>query len=130
MTGNFSPHPGARPQRYPDDLYLSPPLWDIGRPQAVFLALTCAGAIRGPVLDAGCGTGEHALMCAGLGLRATGVDLASRALAMAEAKGRERGLPTRFVHHDAWRLADLGETFGTVLDCGLFHVFGDDDRAA
>ena len=29
---------------------------------------------------------------------------------------------------DALRLVDLGEQFDTVLDCGLFHVFDDDER--
>jgi cyclopropane fatty-acyl-phospholipid synthase-like methyltransferase len=30
---------------------------------------------------------------------------------------------------DALRLADLGEQFDSVLDCGLFHVLDDDERA-
>lgn len=64
-------HPGVGTG--PDDLYVTPPPWDIGRPQPVFLALAEAGALRGRVLDAGCGTGEHAIMAAGLGLDATGV---------------------------------------------------------
>jgi SAM-dependent methyltransferase len=119
-------HPG----RTPNDLYLSRPPWDIGRPQPAFLALAHAGAIRGRVLDTGCGTGEHALMAAGLGLDATGADLASNALQTARDKARERGLEARFIVHDARRLADLGESFDTILDCGLFHLFAGEDRAA
>src|ERR1022692_2004752 len=118
MTSSAAPHG-------PEDLYASPPPWDIGRPRPAFLALATAGAIRGRVLDAGCGTGEHVLMCAGLGLDAIGVDLASRALRAAEGKASDRGLSARFLHQDARRLADLGETFDTVLDCGLFHIFSD-----
>src|SRR5919198_6233838 len=114
----------------PDDLYATPPPWDIGRPQPAFLALAEAGAIRGRVLDAGCGTGEHALMAAGLGLDATGVDLAATALHAAADKTRERGRTARFLRHDARRLADLAESFDTVLDCGLFHIFDGDDRTA
>jgi cyclopropane fatty-acyl-phospholipid synthase-like methyltransferase len=30
---------------------------------------------------------------------------------------------------NAVALSSLGEQFDTVLDCGLFHSFGDDDRA-
>jgi SAM-dependent methyltransferase len=122
-----NPHPvGTRP----DDLYASPPPWDIGRPQPAFRALADAGAIRGRVLDVGCGTGEHVLMAAGLGLAATGVDLAATALRTARDKAVDRGLSARFLLEDARMLATLGETFDTVLDCGLFHIFSGDDRVA
>ena len=121
---------GSSASRRPDDLYASPPPWDIGRPQPAFLALAEAGAIRGRVLDVGCGTGEHVLMAAGLGLDSTGVDLASAALRVAEDKARDRGRTARFLRHDARELADLGESFDTVLDCGLFHLFADADRVA
>lgn len=58
----------------PDDLYAGKAPWDIDRPQPALLALASAGAITGRVLDAGCGTGEHVLMAAGLGLVAlTGI---------------------------------------------------------
>ena len=131
MTGSpSSPQPGLAAPHDPEDLYASPPPWDIGRPRPAFLALAAVGAIRGRVLDAGCGTGEHVLMCTGLGLDATGVNLAARALRTAETKARDRGLAARFLRQDARHLAGLGETFGTVLDCGLFHVFTDADRPA
>ena len=112
-----------------DASYSGTPPWDIGRPQRAFTELAEAGTIRGRVLDVGCGTGEHALMAASFGLKALGVDAAPAAIEIAERKARERGLPARFVVHDALRLGELGEQFDTVLDCGLFHVFGDEDRA-
>ena len=68
-----------RPRR-PEELdasYAGTPPWDIGRPQPAFLALAEAGTIRGRVLDVGCGTGEHSLMAASMGLEATGIDSAS-----------------------------------------------------
>lgn len=68
-------------------------------------------------------------MAAGLGLDGTGVDIAPSALDTARHKARQRGRTTRFLRHDARNLADLSESFDTVLDCGLFHVFGDGDRA-
>ncbi|MEV6647972.1 class I SAM-dependent methyltransferase [Amycolatopsis sp. NPDC051371] len=124
-----APHPSHRPDG-PDDLYRTPPPWDIGRPQGAFRALADAGAIQGRVLDAGCGTGEHVLMCAALGLDATGIDLASAALQRAEEKARERGRTARFLRRDARQPAELDESFDTVLDCGLFHIFDAEDRAA
>ncbi|GGI94352.1 class I SAM-dependent methyltransferase [Streptomyces brasiliensis] len=125
------PDPGTRNHWHrPDDMYVSRPPWDIGRPQPAFRALADAGELRGRVLDVGCGTGEHVLMCAALGLDATGVDLASNALETARKKARDRGLTARFLRHDARNLGGLEESFDTVLDCGLFHIFGDDDRVA
>ncbi|MFD8302827.1 class I SAM-dependent methyltransferase [Streptomyces sp. NPDC059690] len=123
-------HPGTgKPWHQPDDMYASRPPWDIGRPQPAFLALADSGEVRGRVLDVGCGTGEHVLMCAERGLDATGIDLASRARKAADKKARDRGLEVRFLHHDARKLGGLGESFDTVLDCGLFHIFNDEDRA-
>jgi SAM-dependent methyltransferase len=125
-----SPHHEHGPGVAWEDRYTNTPPWDIGRPQPAFAALADRGAWRGRVLDAGCGTGEHALLAAALGLDATGVDLAPRALAAAERKARERGLTARFLRHDARALADLGQRFDTVLDCGLFHIFTGSERTA
>jgi cyclopropane fatty-acyl-phospholipid synthase-like methyltransferase len=87
-------------------------------------------AIRGRVLDVGCGTGEHAPLAASLGLDATGIDLAAAAVERARQKATQRGLKARFVVENVLDLADFGEQFDTVLDSGLFHVMEDDDRAA
>src|ERR1700722_8715041 len=84
-----------------DASYAGTPPWDIGRPQPMFMALANAGALRGRVLDAGCGTGEHALMAARLGLDVTGIDAAPAAIARAQAKASERGLAARFIVWDA-----------------------------
>jgi cyclopropane fatty-acyl-phospholipid synthase-like methyltransferase len=67
-------------------------------------------------------------LAATLGQEALGVDIAPRAIEQAEAKAADRGLEVRFLVWDALRLAELGEQFDTVLDCGLFHVLDDADR--
>src|SRR6266542_7049232 len=121
------PRPG-RPADF-DARYTGTPPWDIGRPQPAFLELAQAGALRGRVLDVGCGTGEHALMAAALGLEATGIDASRSAIALAGRKAEDRGLAARFMVWDAFDLPALGVQFDTVLDSGLFHVFDNEDRA-
>jgi ubiquinone/menaquinone biosynthesis C-methylase UbiE len=106
----------------------SPP-WEIGAPQPALLALADSGALRGRILDIGCGTGEHTLMAAAAGLDATGIDGAEDSLAVARRKARDRGLTARFIQHDALALAELGEVFDTALDCLLLHALTPTDRS-
>jgi len=115
-----------------DDSYIgaAPPPWDIGRPQPAFVRLADQGRLSGRLLDAGCGTGEHALLAASRGADVTGIDVAQSAIEHARAKAAERHLAARFEVADALSLDQLRRTFDTVIDSGLFHVFGDEDRAA
>ena len=87
-----------------------------------------SGRLHGHALDVGCGTGEHALMAADAGCEATGVDISPSAIRLAQAKASKRAISTRFVVADARDLASLGQQFDVVLDCGLFHIFDDEDR--
>jgi cyclopropane fatty-acyl-phospholipid synthase-like methyltransferase len=109
-----------------EGLYAGKAPWDIGRPQVPFVE--SADRVVGPVLDAGCGTGEHSLFFAARGLRVTGIDFVPEAVRRARAKAAERGLATEFLVRDATQLSDWGASFASVLDCGLFHVFSDADR--
>ena len=105
------------------------PPWDIGRPQPALLRLAEAGAFTGALLDSGCGTGEHTMLAARHGARALGVDISPRAVDIARRKAAERGVDADFRVFDVLRLDTLGETFDTVIDSGVFHVFADSDRA-
>lgn len=112
-----------------DEAYRGTPPWDIGRPQTAFVHLFEKGLVHeGPALDVGCGTGENALFFAAKGLDVTGIDAAPKAIAKAKEKARKRGIEATFLVHDALELAALGKTFWTVIDSGLFHVFGDRER--
>jgi SAM-dependent methyltransferase len=102
--------------------------WDIGRPQPVFVRLADAGEITSPVLDSGCGTGEHALMLVERGMEVVGVDVAPTAIGRAREKAGQRKLSAQFEVGDVLALDRLGRTFATVIDSGVFHTFDDPDR--
>lgn len=102
--------------------------WDIGRPQAAFVA--AAGAIGGRVLDAGCGTGDLAIWLAEGGRAVTGVDFLEEPLIRARAKAAARGVAVTFLPMDATAVGAIPERFDAVTDCGLFHTFDDAGRAA
>jgi ubiquinone/menaquinone biosynthesis C-methylase UbiE len=117
-------HPGSDPPTVPGGR----PPWEIGRPQPAIVALAQAGALNGRVLDVGCGTGEHTLLAAAMGLDATGIDISVDALDTAQHEAVGRGLPARFIHLDVLKLAELGETFDTALDSLVFHAITGPDR--
>ena len=87
-----------------ENLYAGPAPWDIGRPQGRFAAI------------------------AGRGHRVVGIDFVEEAIRRARRKAAERGLAVEFLVKDATALGDWGERFTCAIDCGLFHVFSDDDR--
>ena len=109
--------------------YATPrPPWDIGRPQRAFVE--AGDAIRGRILDSGCGTGELALWLAGRGCAVTGFDFLAQPLAIARRKAAERGLAVNVLEMDALAIGGIPERFDAVTDCGLFHSFDDIGRAA
>jgi 2-polyprenyl-3-methyl-5-hydroxy-6-metoxy-1,4-benzoquinol methylase len=112
-----------------DEEYLKgTPPWDIGRPQTAFVRLAESGAVRGRVIDVGCGTGENALHLASQGFEVTGVDLAPEAIRRAAAKSAERGIVVHFEVADVLDLTTRASDFDTAIDSGVFHVFDDQSR--
>ena len=104
--------------------------WDIGRPQAAVVRLAEQGGFAGSVLDAGCGTGEHALYLAARGCQVVGVDVARTAIDQARHKAIQRQVDASFLVADALHLGRLQRTFDCLLDVGLFHTFDDHERRA
>ena len=107
-------------------MYAGQAPWDTGRPQPDLVAL--ADQVHGAVLDAGCGTGEHALFYAARGHDAWGVDMVPAAIDKARAKAKERGLAATFVVGNVLALGELGRQFDHVIDSGLFHTLSDVER--
>jgi len=110
-----------------EEAYQGKPPWDIEKPQPQFVA--AADQVKGSILDVGCGTGENALFFAERGHKVTGVDYLEQPIAQARQKAQQRNLPANFMVMDALHLDELPEQFDSAIDCGLFHVFSDEDRA-
>lgn len=132
MSEQSSPAQPAGPEGVPPEafhrIYEGDAPWDIGGPQPRVLELIEAGVLEGEILDLGCGTGDNAIGLVSAGHRVWGIDMVPEAIEKARHKsaGLEPGMAT-FDVGDALRL-DLGRTFDTILDSGVFHSFSDDDR--
>jgi len=111
-----------------EQMYQGQAPWDTGRPQPAIIKLAEAGQIRGSVLDVGCGTGENLLYLAARGHEAWGLDFVPVAIERAKTKAAQRKIEAHFVVGNALELKKLGRQFDTVIDCGLFHTFVDEER--
>jgi len=111
-----------------DSAYRGRPPWDIGRPQKEFVELVRRGELTGPVLDIGCGTGEHAIFFAGEGYEVWGVDSTPLAIRKAREKAAKRGLHVDFLVLDARELLQINRKFTAATDSGFFHTLSDEDR--
>lgn len=115
-------------QRGFTEIYTGNPPWDIGRPQAPFIAV--AGQIKGPILDAGCGTGNTSIFLAARGLEVTGIDFVEEAIRQAREKAAQRGLRIDFQVKDAMTLPAWDKRFSSVIDSGLYHIYETVNRQA
>lgn len=101
--------------------------WESGSPQPAIVEV--AHMARGVVLDAGCGTGEHALFFAERGHLVWAADGAEEAIAIAKEKAAIRGLDAHFSVRDLLEPSYPMGVFGTVIDSGLLHCFDEAQRA-
>lgn len=109
-----------------DDAYRQDqtPAWSIGAPQPEYAAIIDTdGAVRGEVLDAGCGHAELALALAARGHNVVGLDLSPTAVAAATETARQRGLDTAtFAQADISSFTGYDGRFSTIFDSGLLHA--------
>jgi len=104
------------------------PVWDIGRPKQPFIEI--ADRVVGPVLDAGCGTGDTSIFFASRGLKVVGIDFVEDAILRAKSKVEGRNLPVEFLVKDAVTLDRWDIQFNTIIDSGLLHAIYDRDKYA
>ncbi len=111
------------------DIYQGQAPWDLGHPQPEVVRLLEAHLFHGRVLDVGCGTGENAILVAMSGHPTTAIDFVPAAVEQAKAEADERHVDVDWRIGNALQLTEhVDGVFDTVLDSGVFHVFGDDDR--
>ncbi len=104
--------------------------WDIDEPQPEVVRLLEGHHFHGRILDVGCGTGENAILLAMSGHPVTAIDFVPAAIEAARKEAAMRHVDVDWRIGDALQLQGLVEgTYDTVLDSGVFHVFGDADRA-
>lgn len=121
---------GSDPHAFFSDVYREAAPWDVGVAQPAMAALLDEYPPEGPVLDAGCGSGDLALHVAARGLDTLAVDFVEEAIAQAE--GKRRAAPPHLRDRLTFRVADalhpstLGQSFGAVVDSGFYHLFEPD----
>jgi SAM-dependent methyltransferase len=100
-----------------------PPIWNIGTVQPALAAvIDQPGAVRGDVLDAGCGYAELSLELAARGHTVVGIDVAPTALKVAMAAADERGLNNvSFIQDNITSFRGYDARFSTIFDSGMLH---------
>ncbi len=104
--------------------------WDVGQAQPRLMELEALGAIKGEVVDIGCGLGDNTIFLTSRGHSVTGLDGSPAAIDRARTRAAEAGLQVRFDVADATELAGYDAAFDTVIDSALLHCLDEDGRLA
>ncbi|BBX61666.1 hypothetical protein MSAS_08400 [Mycobacterium saskatchewanense] len=104
--------------------------WDVGQAQPRLMELVALGAIRGEVLDAGCGLGDNAIYLARQGYSVTGLDSSPTGIERARVRAAATGVRVRFEVADITELTGYDGKFDTVVDSAMYHCLDRDGRRA
>ncbi|ORA56077.1 class I SAM-dependent methyltransferase [Mycobacteroides franklinii] len=100
--------------------------WDSKDAKPRIKELALLGAVRGDVLDIGCGLGDNAIYLAQQGFNVTGLDFAPSAIEQAKGRAAAAGVAVDFHVADATKLDGWEGKFDTVIDSGVYHCFDDE----
>ena len=104
--------------------------WDQDAPDVHLVEFLRGWPARGRALDIGCGTGASSVHMARLGFEVVGVDLAPRAVELAEARLAEEPLGCRFEALDLMQSPLPGGEYDLVFDRACFHLFHEPEQRA
>ena len=106
--------------------------WNIGKPQPALVKLFDKYPLKGPVLDAGCGAGDLAIAIANRGYPVLGMDLSDKAIDICKNKMNSLKPEVKnlleFHVGDALKPSLLNRQFGSIVDSGFYHLFGQVER--
>lgn len=100
--------------------------WDIRDAQPRIKELAAYGALRGDVLDIGCGLGENSIYLTQQGLSVTGLDFSPSAIEQAKQRAAAAGVTVDLQVADATKLDGWDARFDTVIDSAVYHCFDHD----
>ncbi|MFA4085001.1 class I SAM-dependent methyltransferase [Mycobacteroides salmoniphilum] len=103
--------------------------WDSQDAKPRIKELALLGAVRGDVLDIGCGLGDNAIYLAQQGFNVTGLDFAPSAIQQAKGRAAAAGVTVDFQVADATELNGWDGRFDTVIDSGVYHCFDHEGHA-
>lgn len=112
VMGKFYRNAEGNPERLP---------WHQEEPPALLEAAVNLRPRPARALDVGCGAGVFSVWMAGQGLQVTGIDLFPEAIAMAEARAKERGVEVTFLATDLLEY-EPERPFDIVFDSGCLHA--------
>lgn len=106
--------------------------WHSGIVSRPLVSVVKSGVIRkkGRALDLCCGAGTNTIYLAKKGISAFGLDISSKALAIADKRSGQKNTVCSFVNGDAVDLPFKDGVFDFVFDRGGFHHIPSNERAA
>jgi SAM-dependent methyltransferase len=106
--------------------------WNIGSPQPALIGLFDKYPLSDAVLDVGCGAGDLAVSIAQRGHSVLGIDLSEEAIEICKGKVGHLNPEIQplidFRVGNALKPSQYNRQFGSIVDSGFYHLFGETER--